>query len=173
MGNPNPKPPVQPYNLSERFAVQKEISQTLKRIGDLQDEVTLTERPRSTAAKVIRRAKRPTATVETFYQRRQRVDALFTSAISSEDIVEFVQVLVCKAKNGDLDAIRIILDRLAGKPQAAIDLTSGGEQVGGSIELVLDLSHGPNMIAEGDAVVVPAKEETIADAPEAVYANVP
>jgi len=87
MGNPHPTPPVQPYNLSERFAVQKEISQTLKRIGNLQDEVTLTKRPRSTAAQVIRRAKRPTATVESFYQRKQRVDALFTSAISSEDIV--------------------------------------------------------------------------------------
>jgi len=159
MGNPNPKPPVQPDNLSERFAVQKEISQTLKRIGDLQDEVTLTERPRSTAAKVIRRAKRPTATVETFYQRRQRVDALFTSAISSEDIVEFVQVLVCKAKNGDLDAIRIILDRLAGKPQAAIDLTSAGEKIGDTtIELVLDVGKGPCQMAEGDAVIVPKEE---------------
>ena len=164
MGNPNPKPPVQPDNLSERFAVQKEISQTLKRIGDLQDEVTLTERPRSTAAKVIRRAKRPTATVETFYQRRQRVDALFTSAISSEDIIEFVQVLVCKAKNGDLDAIRIILDRLAGKPQAAIDLTSAGERVGDtSVELVLDVSLGPNMIAEGDATRVLPLESGNAD----------
>jgi hypothetical protein len=167
MGNPNPKPPVQPDNLSERFAVQAEINQSLKRINALQDRATLVRSPESPAANAIRRAKRPVGKNETFYQRKQRVDALFTAAISSEDIIEFVQVLVCKAKNGDLDAIRIILDRLAGKPQAAIDLTSAGERVGDtSVELILDVSQGPGMaaaIAEGDATRVLPLESGNAD----------
>ena len=165
MGNPNPTPPVQPDNLSERFAVQAEINQSLKRINALQDKATLVRSPESPAANAIRRAKRPVGKNETFYQRRQRVDALFTSAISSEDIYEFIQALLRKAKNGDLDAIRIILDRLAGKPQAAVDLTTNGESINTNIELVLDVSRGPGaqeQIAEGDARVIPAETSATA-----------
>ena len=150
MGNPNPTPPVQPDNLSERFAVQAEINQSLKRINALQDKATLVRSPESPAANAIRRAKRPVGKNETFYQRKQRVDALFTSAISSEDIYEFIQALLRKAKNGDLDAIRIILDRLAGKPMQAMDVSSNGESINSSIELVLDLSQGPCAVQEPD-----------------------
>ena len=166
MGNPNPTPPVQPDSLSERFAVQAEINQSLKRINALQDKATLVRSPESPAANAIRRAKRPVGKNETFYQRRQRVDALFTSAISSEDIYEFIQALLRKAKNGDLDAIRIILDRLAGKPQTAIDLTSGGERMGDTtVELILDVSQGPGMqsVAEGEPTRVLPLESGNAD----------
>jgi hypothetical protein len=44
--------------------------------------------------------------------------------------------IIKKAFDGDLDAAKILMDRIDGKPRQAIDHTSKGEQIG-SIERVI------------------------------------
>jgi CRISPR/Cas system-associated endoribonuclease Cas2 len=149
-----------PENLAEQRGLQTEIKQTLKRINDLQDAQVDKD---TEVAEIIKRAKHPRAIRETFYHRKQRVDSLFNATVTSADIVQFIQTLVQRAKDGDLDAIRIILDRLAGKAPAFVDVTSAGEKLGDmKIDLVLDVSRGPSMAAieEGDARVITASEPT-------------
>ena len=150
MGNDNPES-MHPSNMKERIAIQSEIAATIKNINNLQDKQVAKD---TEVAEIIKKAKRPQGKGETFYHRKQRVDSLFNATVSSSDIVEFVQTLVTKAKAGDLDAIRIILDRLAGKAPAFVDVTSGGETLNTHIDLVLDVSKGPGMILEGDATRV-------------------
>jgi hypothetical protein len=154
-GNPNAPPPNigPPANLAEQRGIQTEIKQTLKRINDLQDKAVAKD---TEVAKIIKEAKHPKHAKETFCHRKQRVDSLFNATVTSADIVLFIQTLVEKAKGGDIAAINVILDRLAGKAQAAVDITSGGEPLDTRIELVLDVSKGPSMaeIAEGDATRV-------------------
>ena len=43
---------------------------------------------------------------------------------------QIIKVLAMKAKRGDLKAIDMVLDRIDGKVEQAIDLTSGGETLG-------------------------------------------
>jgi hypothetical protein len=151
-GNPNAPPPNigPPANLAEQRGLQTEIKHTLKRINDLQDAVV---DKNTEVGEIIKRARKSHSSRETFYHRKQRVDSLFNATVSSADIVEFIQALVEKAKAGDLTAIGIILDRLAGKSPASLDITSAGESINQSIELILDVSKGPQML-EGDATRV-------------------
>jgi hypothetical protein len=152
MGNHNPPRAIQHENQSELFAVQAEIAGTIKKINDLQDSAVAKN---SEVAAIIKKAKRP-GKGETFYQRKARVDALFSATVSAEDIITFVQALVARARAGDIPAIQVILERLAGKPQSNLDLTSGGEPLDTRIELILDVSRGPGQTAieEGDATRV-------------------
>lgn len=151
-GNHNAKAPTSgtPDNLKEQMGVQKEIKDTLNRINELRDAAV---DKKSAAAKAIKQSLRKG---ETWYKRKHRVDAMFSASVSNEDIYEFVQALVQRAKSGDISAITVLLDRLIGKPLSAVDLTSGGEPLDTKIELVLDVSRGPQMqeIAEGDATRV-------------------
>jgi hypothetical protein len=146
-GNKNFIPVGVSPTLKEQRELQVEIKATLNKINDLKDAGVAKH---TAAANAIKRAK---CKRETFNQRSQRVNALFSASVSSEDIFEFVQALVRQAKDGNLDAIRIILDRLAGKAPQSLDVTSGGERIDSTIELVLDVSKGPSML-EGDAKVI-------------------
>jgi hypothetical protein len=43
------------------------------------------------------------------------------SAVTLDDVRDVVKALVTQAKSGDLDAIKVLLDRLFGRPGAALD----------------------------------------------------
>jgi len=53
---------------------------------------------------------------------------LFAERVAQE-IGSIVDILVSKAKQGDLKAIRELLDRAWGRPQLSVDLTSLGDRL--------------------------------------------
>ena len=50
-------------------------------------------------------------------------------AVSMDDFVAVIEALVEKAKGGDIRATQELLNRLLGKPDQSIDLTSEGEGI--------------------------------------------
>ena len=50
-----------------------------------------------------------------------RIRSLITDAVSEEDLRAVIGALVAKARGGDVSAARVLFDRIAGKPAAAID----------------------------------------------------
>jgi len=55
--------------------------------------------------------------------------------------------LVRMAKQGDINAIREINNRLDGLPEAAVDITSNGEAIEFNIDAVIGLSKAPTKAA--------------------------
>ena len=51
------------------------------------------------------------------------------AAVTEADLQEVVQALLAKAKEGNIPAVKELLDRLIGKPPQAIQLSGGDESI--------------------------------------------
>ena len=54
--------------------------------------------------------------------------SLLFGAVTPEDFLEIVQMLIKKAKEGDLPSIKEFLDRLIGKAPSSLDVPEEGEE---------------------------------------------
>ncbi len=54
----------------------------------------------------------------------QQLRAILIKACTKEDMEEIARVLISEAKRGNLVAIRELLDRVLGKPQASVEITN-------------------------------------------------
>ena len=56
-----------------------------------------------------------------FAQRVARLRSTLLESVTDDDLKAIVQAVVCKAKSGDMAAVRVILDYCVGKPLPAPD----------------------------------------------------
>lgn len=64
------------------------------------------------------------------------------SAVTTEDVYQVMTVLVKKAKTGDVDAIRLLFDRLFGKlPQMKLQLEETTQTINVQVQKLSDLSN--------------------------------
>ncbi len=84
---------------------------------------------------------------KTRYQRMlnliEKVKNPVTGEIEEFTVAEIMDMKVMqKARNGDLPAYKEIMDRLEGRAQQAVDVTSGGETIQNNILGVIDGVYG-------------------------------
>ncbi|MCC6423752.1 MAG: hypothetical protein IT447_09770 [Phycisphaerales bacterium] len=85
-----------------------------------------------------------------FAKRITRLRSALLKAVTTEDIAEVVQMLMDKAKAGDVAAARELLDRTIGKARQPVDVTSGDGVDDRPVEFTLNIGHKilPGAMAE-------------------------
>ena len=85
-----------------------------------------------------------------FIRRVTKLRSALLKAVTTEDIAEVVQMLIDKAKAGDVAAARELLDRTIGKARQPVDVTSGDGVDDRPVEFTLNIGHKvlPGAVAE-------------------------
>ena len=85
-----------------------------------------------------------------FAKRITRLRSALLKAVTTEDIAEGVQMLMDKAKAGDVAAARELLDRTIGKARQPVDVTSGDGVDDRPVEFTLNIGNKilPGAMAE-------------------------